>query len=141
MIISREKKERQILSNNQKETKEDDLFDYAYIDWGSDTCGIGEDAWIIDSISNRKVTVSGYNNDGSKKKNIRIGDGITATDLPTRETVLIKINEATLLEKGSNTLISTLQVRENGVEVDEKAKRHGGKSMLKIDDIIIPLTL
>ena len=50
-----------------------------------------------------------------------------ATTLPDGETVLIRIFEATLLGEEANTLLSTLQLRKNVVNIDDRPKRHGGK--------------
>lgn len=40
--------------------------DIAYIDSGSNTYGIGSNAWIIKSVTKRKVIVSGYDSDTVK---------------------------------------------------------------------------
>jgi len=34
-----------------------------YVDSGSNTCGIGGKEWIIDSVSDRKVSIVGYDNE------------------------------------------------------------------------------
>ena len=97
-------------------------FDIAIVDGGSDTCGtIGGKAWIIEYETERRVTVSGFAKNGTQKHNIPIGSGITATDLPNRETVLLGLNESTILGE-----LSVVQMRENGVVVDDKSRRHGG---------------
>ena len=71
-------------------------YEYAYIDSGSDTFGIGGKAWIIDHITERTVQVAGYHTRDTIKHDVPIGTGITAVDLPNGETILIKANEATI---------------------------------------------
>ena len=78
------------------------------IDCGADTSGIGGPEWIIDEMTNRYVDISGYNNIFHDKKS-RIGSAITAIDLPDNKTILIKINEATILNNDANSLLSTTQ--------------------------------
>jgi hypothetical protein len=69
----------------------------------------------------RKVNISGYHNEGTLSEGISIGSGVTATDLPTGETILLRANESTILGENGNTLFSVPQLRENGVEVDNEA--------------------
>jgi hypothetical protein len=52
------------------------------IDSASDTFGIGGPCWIVESLTDRKVSISGYDKDDTTKENIHIGTGITAIDLP-----------------------------------------------------------
>ena len=116
-------------------------YEYAYIDSGSDTFGIGGKAWIIDHLTERTVQVAGYHTMDTIKNDVPIGSAITAVDLPNGETVLIKANEATILDKNANTLFSVPQMLENGVEVQDKAKRHGGLSYLACEGRILPLIM
>ena len=115
--------------------------DLAYVDNASDTVGIGGKAWIIEEISDRTVTIAGYDNCKTIQEKIKIGNGVTATTLPDGETILLRVYEATLLGEKANTLLSTLQMRENFVNIDDRPKRHGGKSLFEKDGIIVPLTL
>jgi hypothetical protein len=116
-------------------------YEYAYIDSGSDTFGIGGKAWIIDYITDRTVQVAGYHTMDTIKHDVPIGTGITAVDLPTGETVLIRANEATILDQHANTLFSVPQMLENGVDVQDKAKRHGGFSYLACEGRVLPLIM
>ena len=72
-------------------------YEIAYIDSGSDTFGVGGTSWVIDSLTNRKVEIAGYDTKETVKSNIPIGSAITAVDLPTGETILIRANEATIM--------------------------------------------
>ena len=94
-----------------------------------------------DNITQRKVQIAGYVSKDTLRSNVSIGTGITAVDLPTRETILICVAEATLLGEHSNTLFSTLQMRESGVQVDDIPRKHGGNACIEIDDYVIPLIL
>ena len=89
------------------------------------------------SHSDKTVTLVGFN-DNLSKKEVPIGSAATAIDLP-RKTIIIQLNEAPLLQDGSNSLLSTTQARESGVVVDDVAKRHGGHQMIQADSQVIPL--
>ena len=67
--------------------------------------------------------------------------GITAVDLPDDTTVILRVNEATLLGEKANTLLSPTQIRENGHIIDERARKHGGKGCITADGYVIPMTL
>ena len=118
-----------------------DKYEYGYIDSGSDTIGIGGHCWIVESKSNRKVEIAGYDKKDTVKSGIYIGTGVTAVDLPDGDTVLLRANEATLLGEDANTLFSVMQMREHGVNVYDTAKRHGGLSCLHVEDYVIPLVM
>ena len=113
--------------------------DEMIIDGGADTCSIGGEAWHIDFKSGRFVNVAGYDEKaGTIRSNVQIGGGVTAMDLPNGETILIRVNEATIMDD-ANTLLSTFQARDSGVYIDDRAKRHGGSSYIGVDDYVLPL--
>ena len=62
-------------------------YDYAFIDTACDTCGLGGSAWVLDTMTKRKVQVAGYDQLHTIKDNVPIGSGITAIDLPNGETI------------------------------------------------------
>ena len=128
-------------SNHSTEKGEMSGYEYAYIDSGSDTFGIGGKAWTIDHITERTVQVAGYHTRDTIKHDVPIGTGITAVDLPNGETILIRANEATILDQNANTLFSVPQMLENGVDVQDKAKRHGGFSYLACEGRVLPLIM
>ena len=109
------------------------------MDSGADSTGIGGNAWIIDSKSDRKVTISGYNKEDEAV--VYIGSAYTAVDLPDGQTILLQVNEATIHGATGKTLLSVIQMRDNNVFVDEIPRKFGGLSCLKKDDIVIPFTL
>ena len=46
--------------NQYKVTADKD--NLAYIDSASDTLGMGDNAWVIEEVSNRTITIVGYDN-------------------------------------------------------------------------------
>ena len=62
-------------------------------------------------------------------------------DLPDNTAVIIQANEALSLPDNLYTILSSTQMREHGVEVNDKAKRHYGKQNLVVDGVELPLTL
>ena len=116
-------------------------YEYAYVDSASDTSGIGGKAWIIDSISDRQVSVEGYEKGSTVLEGIRIGSAITAVDLPNEETILLRVNEATILGEQGNSLLSTTQIREYGITIDDRPRMHGGKSCMVVEGKVIPFTM
>jgi hypothetical protein len=117
-------------------------YEYALIDSACDTCGVGGDAWHIDSVvSGKTVSVSGYNPQETVQDNVQVGSAITAVDLPTGETVLVRVNEATMLGPQANSLLSKVQMLHFNVIVEDTAKLFGGKAFLQKDEYVFPLTL
>jgi hypothetical protein len=121
--------------------KTDPTYDYAFVDTACDTCGLGRSAWVLDTMTERKVQVAGYDHQDTAKDNVPIGSGITAIDLPDGETILLTVNEATILGNAAHLLLSVIQLRENGIEVDDKPRRHGGTSCMMVEDYVIPFVL
>ena len=76
-------------NNQYKVTADKDKL--AYINSASDTVVIGGDACFIEEDSNRTVSIGGYDNHSTIQDKIRIGNGVTATNLPDGETVLIRV--------------------------------------------------
>ena len=68
-----------------------------YINNTSDTVGIGFDAWVIEEVRDRTITISGYDNHHIIQEKYRIGNGVTDTTLPDGETVLNRVFEANLI--------------------------------------------
>ena len=115
--------------------------DLLIIDSGADTSGIGGTAWIIDEVTERSVSISGYNNHIQDKK-CKIGSAITAVDLPDDTTVLLKINEATLLGEEGNSLLSTTQAEYYGTIINNVPRARGGTiPYLQKDNIIVPMSI
>ena len=131
------------ISKIQNVQLEDNEMNYemAYIDSGCDTVTFGGNAWIPEELTNRTVTITGYNTTTTVSPNVKIGTAITATDLPDGTTILIRVHEGTFLDKNSNSLLSLVQMREHQVEVDDVPRRYGGLSTISVDGYVIPLVL
>ena len=124
-----------------QEQQNNNQYEYAFIDSAADTFGIGGKAWVIDTITDRKVQVAGYHSVDTVMNDIPIGSAITAVDLPNQQTILLRANEATIMGEHANSLFSVPQMLENNVDVQDKSRRHGGKAYIECEGIIIPLTL
>ena len=59
------------------------------------------------------------------KESVPIRSAAAAIDLPSG-TIIIQLNEAPLLQKGFNSLLSTFQAKKFRIKVDDVASRHGG---------------
>ena len=128
-----------VLSKHLPESKEG--CQYLYPDSGADTSSVGGDAWIVDQLSGRCVNVIGFDEfSGNVREKIEIGSAVTAVDLPSPidETILVRINEATIMDD-ANTLLSTFQARESGTVIDDVAAQHGGGSYIATDEYVLPL--
>ena len=111
------------------------------VDSGADTSGIGESEWIIDEITERSVNISGYDNKIQEEKS-KIGSAITAVDLPDDTTILLKINEATLLGNKGNSLLSVAQAEYFGTVINNVPKLRGGTiPHIQKDEHIIPMNI
>jgi hypothetical protein len=113
----------------------------ALIDSACDTCAIGGTAWIIDEHTGRLVDICGHTQNSTMRSGIPIVTATTAVELPSGETVLLKVHEASNLGQQGNSLLSTVQLREHGVEVMDIPKRHGGQPYIMADGYVIPLQL
>ena len=121
--------------------KTDDGYYLMYTDSGADTSSIGGPAWHIDQLSGRFVNVAGYDEGATTlRQDVEIGSGVTAVDLPppVDETILVRVNEATIMDD-CNSLLSSFQAREAMTIVDDIATKHGGGSLIAVDDYVLPL--
>ena len=109
-----------------------------YLDNADDTFGIGGNAWIIEEVSDKTVTVEGYDYDDTKKYNIPIGTGVSAVDFPDNNTILIVANKATIIRDYAITLCYEKQTEENGF-LGHKAE--DGRKYIEVERFIIPLTV
>ena len=113
----------------------------ALIDSACDTSAIGGHAWIIDEHTGKQIDVTGHTQHATARRGIPIVCATTATDLPNGETILLKLNETSNLGEHGNTLLSTIQLREHGVEISDVPRRHGGDPYIMADGYVIPLEL
>jgi hypothetical protein len=116
-------------------------YELAYIDCASDTFGIGSQAWVIHSLTDRVVRIAGYDKKETIKEEVPIGSGITAIDLPSGETILLRANEATILGEDANTPFSTSQMEDSGIMVDTRSRPLGGLQCFECEGYIIPFAI
>ena len=77
-----------------------------------------------------------------KIKKSKIGSAITAVDLPDKTTILLKINEATLLGEKGNSLLSVTQAEYYGTIINNIPKSRGGTiPYIQKDNTIIPMNI
>jgi hypothetical protein len=124
----------------KKNEEDEDRYENAYIDTGSDTFGIGTKSWVIDSKTNRSVRISGYDQRQTVQEEVPIGTGITAVDIPSGETILLRANEATILGEDANTLFSTKQMEYSGILLDTRSRNQGGLQCFECESYVIPFT-
>ena len=67
---------------------------------------------------------------------VTAGTSVTAD---SGETVVLIANEALLVPGQRTSLLSTMQLRENGVQVNDVAKRHGGRQNIVAKGNTIPI--
>ena len=114
-------------------------------DNGADTCVLGKGWHIVATHPTCRAHVIGFDKQYAQKQNLPIVTGITVVDLPEGP-ILLQANESIGNLSSDHTLLSEFQMREFGVGVDSKAKRHGGTQRFQVpnsggDDSIIPLCL
>ena len=98
---------------------------------------VGGPAWHIDCTTDKHVDVLGF----TKKhqiSDVQIGGGTTAHDLPDGRTILLKANEATMLNDESASLASAMQMQENQFSVDQTSKKIDGFPHIEVDGTTIP---
>jgi len=65
----------------------------------------GGKAWIVESLSEKKVNIEGYSEEVTSS-NVLIGNAVTALDLPHSEKLILHANDRTALGDNANTLPS-----------------------------------
>ena len=94
-------------------------------DGGADTivCGSG---WLQQSTTLRTANIQGFPDDLQKQK-IPIGTSLAATTTNTGETIILQANEALQIPENQYSILSTLQLREHGIQVNDVAECHAGR--------------
>ena len=86
------------------------------MDGSCDICSIERNAWIIDYRTGRYVDVCGFHK-SNEVTDVKIGGVITATDLLNGTTILLKVNEASILGDKECSLLSISKMKHNQVNV------------------------
>ena len=87
--------------------------------------------------STQSATLIGFK-DNKVEENVKIVNGIAATENKNGTVVLLQVNEAEILAQG-NSLLSTVQVQENGVVIDDTAKLHICKQNIHHKNTVVPM--
>ena len=77
------------------------------VDGGADTCMIGPEFYHESTHTDRTVNVEGFDGPDKVVKDLPIGTGIAAVDLPN-ETILLRVNEGIVTKQ--KTIFSTNQL-------------------------------
>ena len=116
----------------------DDTRGQMLVDGGCDTCLVGK-GFMVESTSERTVNVQGFQ-ETMQIEALPIVTAVTAVDLE-KETIIMEFNETIYVENNVTSLLSTYQTRENGVIVNDVARRHGGFQNLLLNDLEVPLSV
>ncbi len=91
------------------------------LDSHADTCVVGEGTALITHDFERQVRVFGF--DGTKSANARTVTGVVGYNDPgTGEQYMLVIHQAILVPKMTANLLGLMQVRDNGVQVNDEPK-------------------
>jgi len=91
------------------------------LDSHADTCVVGEGTALITHDFERQVWVFGF--DGTKSANARTVTGVVGYNDPgTGEQYMLVIHQAILVPKMTANLLGLMQVRDNGVQVNDEPK-------------------
>ena len=125
-------------------TLDDDTY-ISISDNGADTCVLGKGWHVLATHPTRRAHVVGFDKEHAQKRNLPIVTGVTVVDLPDGP-ILLQANESIGNLSSEHTLLSEFQMREFGITVDSKAKRHGGLQRYQVpksggDTAEIPLCL
>ena len=89
------------------------------MDSHADTCLLGSN-FIAYEQSDMTVTVYGFDENAPPLRNVPIATCMTATVLPTGETIILVVHQAMFLgDKHKGSLLCPNQLRYNGVRVDD----------------------
>ena len=123
------------------------------LDSHADTCVAGNDTALIAHDFERSVRVFGCNESAGKLTTAKTVTAVIACDHPeTGETCMLIIHQATLVNAMKHNLSSPMQLRDNGLRVNDEPKHmvptptdyHHAISMPTGDDgdpLIVPLSL
>ena len=95
---------------------------FCELDSHADTCVIGKNALVINDYE-KTVNVTGYDESLGTMNDRRIVSAAVAYDRPDNgQTIMLIINQAIEIETMNNNLLNPMQMRMNGVKVNEQPK-------------------
>jgi len=107
-------------------------------DSGADTSALSDTYAHLLATHDMEISIDGCHPD--KPEIYKLCDGVVAVDIGN-DTYLLGLRSIPLIPKSVGLLMSELQVRANGVQVDSQPKCFGGKGLIIIEDVHIPLHL
>ena len=119
--------------------RDDDEYGHLVSDNAADTGSLSPKFCHIVHTSTQQVLVNGCH--PTLTKSYHLGSGITVVDLPSGP-LLIGQHEVPIIPESDIMLVSETQARCNGIDIDSKSRRFGGRgSIILDDDTVIPLRL
>ena len=91
----------------------------AELDSHADTCVVGDSCALVIQDFMRPVRVHGYDDEIGEDGLCKTVAAVVAYDDSDGETYMIVINQAILVNRMKNNLISVFQARDNGVRINE----------------------
>ena len=104
-------------------------------DSGAETSALSVTYAHILATHDMEISIDGCHLD--KSEIYKLCDKVVAIDIGT-STYLLGLRSVPLIPKSVGLLMSELQVRANGVQVDSTPKSFGGKGLIIVEDIQIP---
>ena len=92
------------------------------LDSHADTCVVGNSCALITHDFDRPVRVFGYDGTLGEAKPCKTVSAVVAYDDPSGVTYMLVLNQAILVERMKSVLLSTSQVREHGVRINDEPK-------------------
>ena len=93
------------------------------MDSHADTCVVGEETALIIQDFDRLVRVFGYSKDVGQPDRCKTVSGVVAYDHPeTGETFMLVIHQAILIPNMTANLLSSMQLRDNDLKVNDEPK-------------------
>jgi hypothetical protein len=122
-----------------------DRYHISILDGGADTCVLGKGLKVQAFRDLRRAYAFDFDHEDAVTRNLPIVSAITAIDLPDGSSILLVVHEAIYNDTGDHIVLSELQLRASGVQIDSICHRHGGTQQMVIRDdgesLVVPLEL
>ena len=92
------------------------------LDSHADTCVVGDSSTLVIHDFGRPVRVLGYDGELGEKQPCKTVSAVVAYDDPTGDTYMLVIHQAILVQRMKTILLSTSQVWDNGIRVNDEPK-------------------
>ena len=93
------------------------------LDSHADTCVVGNKTALVIHDFDRPVRVQGYSPNVGAKEDCHVVSAVVAYDHPTSgQTYMLIINQAILIPEIDHNLLCPMQLRDNGIKVNDEPK-------------------